>query len=327
MALISPNRDDILTAMRSFLLAVMPAGVDALAALENRVPEPTSSSFGLMTIINFERFETNVVSYTDVAYQAAIAPASVSITGSIAPAPADPIAGPSGVMTVSAATGWIAVGAPVTGPGVAAGTVVTAQLDGTPGGAGDYAVSISQTVAAGTLQQAYGLMTVSTVRTGALLVGLQVFGVGVSLGTSILQQISGSAGGTGQYAVSTSQTIASGILSSGYKAMQQNARVVVQVDHHSADGSSADRAQILSTTLRDDFGVQFFAALPAPLNLIAPLYADNPRYVPFINENDQYEWRWINEVNLQVNQTVIVPQQFADIGAVKVVSVDATYPP
>lgn len=51
------------------------------------------------------------------------------------------------VLTTSAVTGTIADNQVLSGSGVIAGTVITGQLSGTPGGAGTYSVSVSQTVA------------------------------------------------------------------------------------------------------------------------------------------------------------------------------------
>jgi hypothetical protein len=50
------------------------------------------------------------------------------------------------ILTVGAVTGQVYYGAPVTGVNVAAGTYVTGQLTGTPGGAGTYSVNKSQIV-------------------------------------------------------------------------------------------------------------------------------------------------------------------------------------
>lgn len=49
-------------------------------------------------------------------------------------------------LTASSVTGSILQGQPLVGTGVVAGTLVTGQLTGTPGGAGTYTVSSSQTV-------------------------------------------------------------------------------------------------------------------------------------------------------------------------------------
>ena len=54
-------------------------------------------------------------------------------------------------LTASAVTGTIAVGQVITGTGVTAGTVITAFVSGTPGGAGTYTVSVSQTVSSTTI--------------------------------------------------------------------------------------------------------------------------------------------------------------------------------
>lgn len=55
-----------LTVLRAFLLAILPAGVDVLRAQVNRVAEPTSADFVMMTPILRERLATNVTTYTDI---------------------------------------------------------------------------------------------------------------------------------------------------------------------------------------------------------------------------------------------------------------------
>lgn len=54
-----------LTVLRSFLLSIMPIGTEVLQGLDNRVPEPASEDFVLMTEILRERLATNEVSYDD----------------------------------------------------------------------------------------------------------------------------------------------------------------------------------------------------------------------------------------------------------------------
>jgi hypothetical protein len=155
-------------------------------------------------------------------------------------------------------------------------------------------------------------LSVSNVSFGTIVVGAQLNGTGVIPGTTITALGTG-AGGTGTYLVSQPQTIPSQVLSSGAMSLQQNAKVTVQLDFHSQNDTLAgDYAQIVSTLLRDDYGVSYFAGLPPPQNSVAPLYADDPAQRPFVNENQQYEWRWVLECVLQANQVVSVPQQFAD---------------
>lgn len=67
-------------------------------------------------------------------------------------------------LTVSAvSSGTLSVGQVIAGAGVTVGTRVTAQLTGTPGGVGTYTVSVSQTVASGSLTGAAGAAYVNGV--------------------------------------------------------------------------------------------------------------------------------------------------------------------
>lgn len=95
---------------------------------------------------------------------------------------------------------------------------------------------------------------------------------------------------------------------------------VVQLDVHGPD--SGDNAQIISTLLRDEYGVTAFEGTG-----VTPLYTEDPRQLPFQNAEQQYEDRWVVEASLQVNEVVTVPQQYADALDVVLISVDATYPP
>ena len=220
-------------------------GDTIISGQNNRVPEPTESTFCVMTPIRFTRLETNLDTYADVKF-----------TG-----------------------------------------------------------SITDTA-----------MTVSTVVFGTLLPGATVFGPNVAANTVIVSQSIGPPGGAGIYLVSTAQTVAAGTLSCGGQTLTQGAEIVIQLDFHSADLTAGDLAQTTSTMLRDEYGVDFFAALSPPLNGVVPLYADDPRQMPFINAESQYEWRWVLEAKLQVNQAVQIPQQFADSAVVDAISVEAEFP-
>ena len=170
-------------------------------------------------------------------------------------------------------------------------------------------------------------MTVSAVAIGELEDGATVFGAGVSAGTVIIEQLTGSPGGPGTYEVVPSQTVSSGTLSAGTKTMTQNAIATVQVDFHAPDTTGGDLAQIFSTAFRDEFATSFFAALSAPLNGVSPIEADDPKQVPFINAENQYEWRWSVDCKVDIDQVVAVPQQYADAATVTVTDVTAAYPP
>jgi hypothetical protein len=57
-----------------------------------------------------------------------------------------------------------------------------------------------------------------------------------------------------------------------------------------------------------------------------PLHADDPRQVPFISAEQQFENRWIVEALVQANQTVVVPLQFASAVTLTLQDVDALFP-
>ena len=86
-----------------------------------------------------------------------------------------------------------------------------------------------------------------------------------------------------------------------------SAEATVQLDFHSAGTQASDYAETVSMLLRDEYGVDFFAALAPPLNGVFPLHADDPRHMPFVNDSQQMEWRWILEAHLQVYQVIVVP--------------------
>ena len=114
-----------------------------------------------------------------------------------------------GVMTVTAVgSGAVTIGAPITGSGVQTGTVVISQISGTPGGIGVYGVNIAQTVASTTVSGTYGLLTVSAVGSGAIVLGGVLSGSGVTTGTTVTGFVSGT-GGTGTYNVNLTQTASS----------------------------------------------------------------------------------------------------------------------
>lgn len=243
-AAVAPTESGILTALRTFLLAVLPAGVEVVKGQPNRVAEVAVKNFVVMSPPRYNRLRTNVDGDADVKF-----------TGSIA------------------------------------GTA----------------------------------MTVTAVAFGAIAAGATVFGVGVADDTEVVSQTSGAPGGAGVYEVSESQTIAAQTLSSGATSLEQGAEVTVQLDFHSDDGAAGDMAQVVSTVLRDQRGVAMFAAQD-PNHGVVPLHADDPRQMPFHNEEQQVEWRWVLDACLQANQVVSLPQQYADSVEVEVLSVEAEFP-
>lgn len=96
----------------------------------------------------------------------------------------------------------------------------------------------------------------------------------------------------------------------------------IQLDVHGPN--SGDNATIIATLFRDEYAViQFNAQNPN----ITPLYCDDPKQMPFINGENQYEDRWIITAVVQYNPVTQTPQDFADELDISIVSVDAAYPP
>ena len=243
---ISPTQSDVQTALGQFLTSVMPAGVDIVVALGNRVPEPKTESFVVMTPLRFTRLATNLEQFADVKFIGAINDA---------------------------------------------------------------------------------VMTVSGVDFGTIVVGRPLYGVGIAAGSKIIAQISGMPGGVGTYSVSPAQTLDDRVLAAGSLVLTIAAEATVQLDFHAADTTASDLAEIVATTFRDEYATRFFGALPAPLDKISPFYADDPRLMPFVNDQSQYEWRWVVDARMQVNQQVVVSQQFADQVKVGLIEIDEYFPP
>lgn len=243
---ISPTQSDVQTAVGKFLQAVLPANIDIVVGLGNRVPEPAAPNFVVMTPIRFSRLGTNFDTLADVKFVGSVADTTMSVT----------------------------------------------EVD-----------------------------------FGTIEIGSTLFGIDVAGDTKITAQTSGAPGSVGTYSVSVSQTIAPRVLASGAIMLTIAAEATVQLDFHTADTTAADLAQTVSTTFRDEFATRFFGSLTTPLNRISPFHADDPRLMPFVNDQQQYEWRWIVEAKMQVDQKVAVPQQFADHVTVGLIEIDEHFPP
>jgi len=170
-------------------------------------------------------------------------------------------------------------------------------------------------------------LTVSAVGHGVIDAGSQLFGVNVVSPTQILRQLTGAAGGPGTYQISTTQTLSSQTLSAGRKKLQLNIQENIQLDFHAPDYTSGDFAHTVSALMRDEYGTAAFKALPAPQNQVTPLFADDPHQMPMTNAEIQYENRFVLDCNLQVNEIVVVPQEYADAVVVGLIEVDSHYPP
>jgi hypothetical protein len=150
-------------------------------------------------------------------------------------------------------------------------------------------------------------MTVTEMDKGAIAPGSRVFGPNVAAGTVVLALGSGT-GGVGTYTVAPAQEVPSEAMAAGTKSTTESAQMAVQVDVYGPN--SGNFAQIISTLFRDEYAVEQFAALSLA---ISPLYADEPRQLAFSDGEQQYENRWSIDLVMQVDETMTVPQQFADV--------------
>jgi hypothetical protein len=166
-------------------------------------------------------------------------------------------------------------------------------------------------------------MTVSALRLGTIGSGATLFGTGVAVNSTITNQLTGTPGGTGTYLVAPSQTSPSQTMSCGAESFLQPVDAVFQLDVHGP--GSSDNAQIITTLFRDQFGVDAFAAAldggGNPIVGVTPLHADDPKQIPFINAEQQWETRWVVEAHMQANQAVLLPLQFADAANVSLIEI------
>lgn len=133
-------------------------------------------------------------------FTGAVAASTFSVTGSIA----------GNVMNVTAVgSGTVVAGGTISGTGVATGTKVLAQLTGTPGGIGTYAVDIpEQSAASTTISGTYGTLTVTVAAAAPIVLNGVLSGTGVVAGTKLTQFLTG-AGGTGTYVVDNNTVVSS----------------------------------------------------------------------------------------------------------------------
>src|SRR6185437_12579299 len=137
-AVLSLTEDQAFTALRAFLLSILPAGVEVVQAQDNRVPEPSGADFVLMTPLRQERLSYNETTYQDNVFTGSIAATVLAVTA-VAQSEG---AGIQPGMLLTDGT-W-----PFT---IAANTTVQSQIDGTQGGIGTYVVLPSQTLASETI--------------------------------------------------------------------------------------------------------------------------------------------------------------------------------
>lgn len=150
------------------------------------------------------------------------------------------------------------------------------------------------------------VLTVTHVTTGPLAAGA-IYGVGVTAGCQIVAQLTGPAGGIGTYSTTATADVASKELYCGTISWMQETEITVQADVHGP--ASADNAQRISTLFRDQYAVDAFYAQNSALS---SLYTSEPKQMSFDNGEQQVEERWVIDLCMQANISIITTMQFAD---------------
>lgn len=151
------------------------------------------------------------------------------------------------------------------------------------------------------------ILIVSAVILGSVSYGQVIYGDGVTVGTTVGNQINGTPGGVGTYQTTPTASVSEQMLYIGTHEVLQETEVTVQADVHGPN--SADNSARIQTLFRDQFGVDSFSASGVDLT---PLYTSDPRQIAFDNAEQQIEERWSIDLCMQANVTVITTMQFAD---------------
>jgi hypothetical protein len=102
------------------------------------------------------------------------------------------------------------------------------------------------------------------------------------------------------------------------QSIVQPTKFVVQLDIHGP--LSQNMAQVITTLFADAYGFEKFAESGFD---VRPLFCEQARQMPFVNGEQQVEWRWTVDVTMEAKPAVIVDQQFASELRGGVFSVDA----
>ncbi len=130
---VSQTQSQIQTALRNFLIGVLPSGIKVVSGQVNRVPEPRDSDYVVFWPLSRNRLAFNIDSAADAVFTGSITNTLLNVTA------VDP-----------KFSGTLGVGSKIFGIDLADDTVITALGTGT-GGVGTYTIFPSQTVGSETI--------------------------------------------------------------------------------------------------------------------------------------------------------------------------------
>lgn len=105
------------------------------------------------------------------------------------------------------------------------------------------------------------------------------------------------------------------------RTIVDKAQITMQINLFGA--ATSNEMQTITTLWRDMQAVDFFASLNAP---ITPLFTSDVRQSGFITSERQYNDQWSVDLEMEVNFTLPIPQDFAETITIIPISVDAEYP-
>jgi hypothetical protein len=102
--------------------------------------------------------------------------------------------------------------------------------------------------------------------------------------------------------------------------LEEDVELTFQIDCYGPQSNAW--ATMLSTLLRDEYGVNQLSP-----SGVTPLYADEARFIPFIDGESQWEERWSLDARFQLQPVTTIPQQYADVLDLTLVNVTERFPP
>lgn len=130
---------------------------------------------------------------------------------------------------------------------------------------------------------------------------------GALAANTVITALGTGSGGVGTYTVSPSQTVASETMYVDVRSDLTPTELTVQIDVHGPN--STDNTKILESLLISGYGFSQFIASGVDMQA---LYCHEARQVPFINAENQYEYRWTLDAVLQINPVTSTATQFFD---------------
>ena len=94
----------------------------------------------------------------------------------------------------------------------------------------------------------------------------------------------------------------------------------IQIDVHGPE--SGNNVHVIETLFRSEYAVDVMNAFGVS---VVPMFCSDSRQAPFVNDQEQVEYRWTLDAHVQINSTVRTPQQFLTEVEVAVIEAATQY--